>query len=254
MNEPARPQTFSYSAVWDDTGRMLRANGGLLSAIAGVFLFLPALLLARYVPQPEPVETWREVFEMMNTYVAANWPWLLGATLLNMIGVIAMYLMLLASPRMTVGKAVARALPILPFFYIVFLIQNLGVGLGLLMFLIGAVFMLGKLVLAPAILVVEAPSAPITSLQRSWERTNGRSWAVGGLMAIYYLAATFISYAIQASLGSVILLLSGGSAMGSLGVAVIGAAVGTAVSLIGTVLIAAIYRAVTLTPNAARTL
>ena len=254
MNDPARPQTFSYSAVWEDAGRMLRANGGLLSAIAGVFLFLPALLLARYAPQPEQPETWREMVEMTSAYVTANWPWLLAGTLVNMIGVIAMYLLLLGTPRLTVGRAVARALPILPFFYIVFLIQNVGLVLGLAAFLIGVIFMLGKLILAPAILVIEAPAAPITAVQRAWERAGSRSWAIGGLVAIYYAAATFISFAIQASLGTMILLLLGRDGIGGLLLSIIGASVGTAISLIGTVLIAAIYRAVTLTPNAARAL
>jgi hypothetical protein len=56
MNRPpacAPPAPISYSAVWADAGRMLLANAGLLTAIAGVFLFLPAVLEARYFPPPE---------------------------------------------------------------------------------------------------------------------------------------------------------------------------------------------------------
>ena len=37
--------TFSYNAVWEDTGRLLKAHGAQLAAIAGVFIFLPTLLI-----------------------------------------------------------------------------------------------------------------------------------------------------------------------------------------------------------------
>ena len=47
--------TFSYSAVWDDTVRLLQAHGRLLAAIAGVFLFLPAVAFAIYL---KPGQKW----------------------------------------------------------------------------------------------------------------------------------------------------------------------------------------------------
>ena len=36
---------FSYSAVWDGTVRIFRGNASLLLAVAGVFLFLPLVII-----------------------------------------------------------------------------------------------------------------------------------------------------------------------------------------------------------------
>ena len=57
MGENVQHRPISFTAVWNDTAAMLRANGGLLTAVAGVFLFLPPLLLSRLLPEPEQWET-----------------------------------------------------------------------------------------------------------------------------------------------------------------------------------------------------
>src|SRR6185437_17138364 len=53
-DEKGPDMRFSYNQVWEDTLRLLRENAALLAAIAGVFLFLPALLVAVLVPPPVP--------------------------------------------------------------------------------------------------------------------------------------------------------------------------------------------------------
>lgn len=244
MNDPARPSPLSYGAVWHDAGRMLAANAGLLTAIAGVFLFLPALVIARFAPPPEQVEGLVESLRTMQDYLGRAWLWLIGSALLNMIGVIAVYLMMLAKPRLTVGAAVMRALPILPFFYVVTLIQGLGAMLGFLALIIGMIFMLGKLVLAGPILIVEARAAPLTAVAESWRRSAGLGWAIGGLIFLLYVAASVIAFALRVGLGSMLLLLAGQQGFGGFLVDVLVAAVGAAVTVIATVLIAATYRAV----------
>lgn len=223
---------------------MLAANAGLLTAIAGVFLFLPALLFARFVPAPEATDGFIASLRELQDYVNRAWLWMLLQTLVNMIGIISIYLVLLARPRLTVGAAVARALPILPFYYLITLIQGAGAGIGLLMLVIGLVFMLGKLVLAGPILVIERPRAPLAAIRDSWRRSAGLGWLIGGLVVILYVAAMFVSMVLQLALGTVILLLAGPQGIGGLLIDVLVAVIGAAVTVIATVLIAAIYRAV----------
>ena len=45
---------ISYSAVWADTAALLRSHASLIATVAGVFIFLPGLLVAYFLPQPEP--------------------------------------------------------------------------------------------------------------------------------------------------------------------------------------------------------
>lgn len=250
MNEQTAPATISYSATWDDTVRMLRANAGLLAAIAGVFLFLPALLIARYKPQPEqtPDMEFAQFFEMMSAYLQDAWPWLLLTNLLNMVGIISIYLLLLAPPGLTVGAAVRRALPILPFYYLMTLALNLAVGVGFLLLIVPGIYLLGRLVLTSPILVVETPRAPFTAFERSWRMSRGRGWTIALLVILVYLVAGIVTFAIKAGLGTILLIAMaalGSQNVGALLTAALEAAVGAAFAVVATVLIAAIYRALT---------
>jgi hypothetical protein len=252
MIDPTRPQPLSYSAVWEDTGQMLHANAGLLTAVAGVFLFLPALLMARYFPPVEPAETWREWIEAMRAYLQVAGPWLILSSIANIIGSVAIYLLLLKAPRLTVGAAVARSLAILPFFYVVSLITNLAIGAGLTMLIVPGIFLIGKMVLAGPVLVAEMPKAPFSAIQRSWHLSDGRSWSIAGLVVIVYLAAALVSYAVETGLGSVILLLLGRAGLGLMVLAMLEALIASAFAVVSLALGAAIYRAAVRQPDFSR--
>ncbi len=247
MTDRRAPATFSISAAWDDAVAMLRTNAGLLTAIAGVFIFLPTLLVARYVPEPAAAGPDLAVFmQTMSDYYGRAWPWLLLGTLANMIGVIAIYLLLLKSPRLTVGAAVGRALPILPFYFVVAFVTNLALFAGFLLFIVPFVFLLGRLVLAGPVLTTEQPTAPFTALQRSWELSRGRGWGIALLIILVYLGALLLSFAITRGVGSIALLALGGAeGIGGLVVAILEALMTAAIALVTAVLVAAIYRATT---------
>lgn len=236
---------LSYSSVWEDTAAMLRANAGLLTAIAGVFLFLPAVLQARYLPPPERTAEAAEWIDAMAVYFTAHWPWLLLAALVNMVGIVAIYLLLLAAPRLTVGGAVTRALPILPFFALMSMALNLAVGLGLLMLIVPGVYLLGRLVLASPVLVAETPRAPWGAFERAWGLSRGRGWTIALLMVVVYAVASLVGFAVTRGLGVALLLLLGREGPGALLLAFLEATVASAFTLVATVLTAAIYRALT---------
>lgn len=250
MTEPrATAATLSFSAIWDDTVRMLRANAGLLTAIAGVFLFLPAVLVTRYLPPPEATSPdAAQYIQLMSGYFSSAWPGLLLANLLNMLGVIAIYLMLLAEPRLTVGAAMARALPILPFYYLMTLALNFSVAAGFLLLIVPGIYLLGRLVLASPAMVIEAPRSPFKAFERSWALSKGRGWSIALMVVLVYLTALLISFAVTAAIGAIILIALGGEGIGGLIVAILEAAVGATVAVVATVLIAAIYRTLAQSP------
>jgi hypothetical protein len=248
MNAPAQT-AFSFSQVWDDAFAMLRANAGLLTAIAGVFLFLPALVVALYVPPPETAESPAEWIEQFRLYNEANWPWLLVSGLVNMIGVIAIYLLLLAAPRMTVGGAVVAALTIVPFYFLMTLGLNIAVGIGFVLLIVPGVYLLGRLVLTSPVLVAELPRSPGGAFRRAWELSKGRAWQIALMVLLVYIVAGLASFAVGTGIGVVVLLLLGNEGVGGFIVAVLEALVGAAVTVVATVLIAAIYRAVTSRPD-----
>jgi hypothetical protein len=139
---------FSYTAVWNDVVAMLRANGSLLLAIAGVFFLLPALLTGYLLPQPEQAASGEAQLARMMEYYTANIGWLLLGNLVNMVGVIAIYLLLFDARGRTVGGAIAGALPILPFYLLMSILVGLAVGVGLVLLVLPGIYLMGRLVAA----------------------------------------------------------------------------------------------------------
>ena len=230
---------FSYSAVWEETVRLVRANGSLLTALSGVFLFLPALLVAYFLPQPQSTSQDRLLPDFLG-YVAENWPWLLLSNIVNMIGVIAILLLLFGKGKVSVGGAIGGSLPFLPVYFLAAALSSIMIGAGLALLFIPGAYLFARLcTLGPAV-VAERKRSPIDALRRAFEVSKGNGWAILGLLLIVFITGLLISYAITAVLGTIFLLV-GGQRIGSLLVLIVGAATSAAVSTIMTVLFAAIY-------------
>lgn len=249
MTDPARPAPTA-NAIWDDVGRMLTANAGLIAAIAGALLFLPAVIEARFFPSPLPPLTLApaDVAEwqfQMRLYFEANWWWMLLSTTCYLVGTLSLYLLLL-SPRITVGAALGRAFSLLAFYVLLAIMAGFLVGLGLLLFIVPGIYLFGRLVLSTPILAMEAPHAPLTAMRLSWRRTT-RPWWTAGVLILIAVTAFLVGLAINLGLGTAIMLLAGPEGIGALLLALVQSLTGTAVAVLIIVTTAAIYRA---TPTA----
>lgn len=234
---------MSLAAVWDDAGRMLAANAGLLTAIAGVFLLLPATLIARYAPPPPRPDSLEAYAASLRDYLLATWPGQLAAALASAVGVIAIYLLLLGSPRITVAAALRRALALLPGFFAVSIIVVFAAGSGFLVLIVPGLYLLARLIPAGPVVTVETPNAPWAAVRRAWALSQGRAWPILLMLASVYLVATVLAVAVQQGLGSALLLLAGSGAAVLTALAVLQGLVSAAFGMVLTVLIAAIYRA-----------
>lgn len=246
MNEPARPAQLTANSIWEDAGRMLTANAGLIFAIAGAFLFLPAAIEARFFPPPPPplslansqVAEWN--FQM-GLYLESNWWWMLISTTCYLVGTLALYLLLL-SPRITVGSALGRAFSILAFYVLLALMAGFVVAAGLMLLIVPGIYLFGRLVLSTPILALEAPHAPLTAMRLSWRRTT-RPWWTAGILVMIALTALLVGLAINIGLGTVILLLAGPQGLGALLQALVQSFTSTLVAVLIIAVTAALYRA-----------
>ena len=231
---------LSYNAVWSDVIAMLRPNAAFLIAIAGAFLFLPALLVGYFLPPPEPdpVRPLAGLFE----YMADNWPWHLLANVANMAGAIAMLLLLFDRGGRTVGSAIGAAFLILPFYFLASVLSMLIIGIGLVFLLVPGLYLFGRLAIIGPVVVAEGLRNPIDAVRRSFEITRANGWRVLGLVVLIAVAGVIVSYALTAVLGAVFYLL-GGQDLGRLLVLILNSLAGAALSTVLLVLFAAIYRA-----------
>lgn len=230
---------FSYTAVWDDTVAMIRSHASLITAIAGVFIFLPSLLFSYFVPDPEPSPS--NPLGALRDYLVTNAHWLLLSQLISMIGIIAILILLLGRDRPTVGGALASALTVLPFYILASIGSGMIIFVGLLLFVIPALYLWGRLAVVGPIVVAEGVRNPIEAINRSFSLTKGSGWAITGLVLIISLAGMVIVITTTAVLGSLFVLV-GGADLGKLLMMILSSAISSLFSVLMVVLMAAIYR------------
>jgi len=235
---------FSYSAIWDDTIRLTRQHLPLLVAIAGVFIFLPSLILAVMLPPPEPSGVSAD--RMLQTLID-HWqrvaPWYVLGTLVTMIGTAAM-LKLVFSRDVTVAAALAFGLALLPFLFLLQVLVSVILLIGFILLIIPCLYLVGRLAPAVALMVAENRRNPIETISRSFAITKGRGWAVFGLVFIVGIVGGISVGVVNALLG-IVFHLTASNELATLLMAVVSCALSAAFATLIVMLYAAIYRALT---------
>jgi len=230
---------FSYSAVWDDAVQTLRSHASLITAIAGVFIFLPSLLTSYLLPQPQGGE--QQPLGELVAYLNANFHWLVLGQLVRMIGIIAI-LQLVFNRGVTVGGAIAGGVALLPFYFLASLLSGFLIGLGFILLILPGLYLFGRLAPLGVVVVAENRRNPIDALRRTFALTSGRGWAILGLVLLVAIAGFVAVAATVAVLGSVFLLVLPRN-LGDLLVMIVSAFAGSVFEVVLLLLYAAIYRA-----------
>ena len=233
---------FSYSAVWEDMLGLIRAHARLLAAIAGVFIFLPALLVAYLLPEPEMADPSR-IFQVMIEHYRTVWPWLVLQSLASMVGAAAM-LRLVFAPGTSVGGALAFGLMLLPFYFLLSLLSSLIIGLGFILLVVPGLYLIGRLVPAPAVMVAENRRNPVEAIGRSFEITKGHGWAVLGLVLLVAIVAGIV-IGVAGALVGIVFILAAGQELGKLLTIIVTSALSAGMATLLLMLYAAIYRGLT---------
>lgn len=239
---------FSFSAIWEDTLALLRAHGGLLAAIAGVFQFLPALLLAQFLPVPETTDPTMILQDLLE-YYQRGLLWFALSGLVGMVGAAAMLRLVLVRGT-SVGGAIAFGAMLLPFYFLLSLVAGLMFVVGFILLIVPALYLIGRLCAAGPILVAEESRNPITVITRSFELTEGRGWALFGLIFLVVIVGIIVTGVVTMLTGSVFILIAG-QEIGRLLSAIVDSALAAVFSTVLLVLYAAIYRALAQPPSAA---
>jgi hypothetical protein len=237
---------LSYSAIWDDAAALIRAHGQLLAPLAGVFLFLPALVLRELATIPSLAEAKDLVHAVaaFQAYVAMNWPLLLATRLVELVGSIAILELALGPRGTSVGAAIVVGVLLLPFYFATLFLANVAIALGCLLLFVPGLYLGGRLAPFPAVVVAERVRNPIAALRRTFALTDRRGWAILGLVVLVMVATAVISIVSGSVVGLVVALLAG-KAIGTFAAATAAAAAGAGGQVVILALFAALYRALT---------
>jgi len=235
---------LSYTAVWDDAAAMLRANASLIAALAGAFLFLPALVVRQYAAPPSsqgaPAD-FVHVFAAFQAYVAAYWPLLLAARIAELVGSVAILELVLGPRGTSVAGAIGTGFLLLPFYFATFFLANIAIFAGIVLLVVPGLYLLGRLAPFPAVVVAERRRSPFDALARAWALTAGRGWAVLGLLLLVMIAIAIVTAIAGMVLGVVFVFLAG-KGLGGFLAAAAAAVAGAAGAVVMLALYAALYR------------
>jgi hypothetical protein len=189
---------FDMSEAWREATAMIAANREVLLVVAGIFFFLPTLLLGLTMPDFRGlVSTDTEVAQAQMLEFYTGYWWLFVLTMIaSMVGYLALLALLRDHSRPTVGQAMRTGLAgvfpaigaYLAFFVVAFALvlaamviaglsgsPAVAVLLGLAC-MIALVYLGIKFSLAAPVIAIEKIYNPFTVLARSWWLTRGNSF------------------------------------------------------------------------------
>jgi len=234
---------FTQNDAWADTLRLTRTHWAALIAIAGVFNFLPVLLVNHFVPWPEPAPDTEagRALAIYGAFLRHNAIWFVLQSFVIMTGSAAM-LRLVFRKGVTVGGALRFGIMLLPVYSLMLVFINLAVCIGLVLLLVPGLYLVGRLFPASAAMVAEDRRHPIETIRRAFALTGGHGWQILGLYILVALPGAILIYAVEAASGSLFIYLAG-QELGKLLTGILLAALNAVLTTLITMLTAAVYRA-----------
>lgn len=234
---------FFYSAIRDDLLGLLRANRALIAPIAGVFVFLPLLLLYALVPAP-PEAAPADAVNALTAYWHTVWYWYLLEDAVAMIGSLAILRLVLARGGATVGEAIAGAFALLPTYLAAAIVAGAAIFAGFLLLVVPGLYVAGRLAPLPALIAGERLGNPLEAIRRTLKLTRGHGWAIVGLITLIVVPA-WVTVALIHSLSGILFVAVAGQQVGGLLAMIVTAAAAALVSVLLVLLYAALYRRLT---------
>ncbi|MEE4315437.1 MAG: glycerophosphoryl diester phosphodiesterase membrane domain-containing protein [Erythrobacter sp.] len=261
--------------AWTQATGLIGANKDTISAIAGLFFFLPSFAAALLVPELatstniDPARSGGAVdqqaelqaaLDQVTAMYADNWPLFLGITIAGFVGSLSLLALLSDRGNPTVGEALGKGLKSIPSYLAAQLLSALaaGVAIGLplglvsafappavtvvagLLLIVAMIYLFVKFSLIAPVIAIDGERNPLAAMGRSWRLTKGNS-----LRILIFLMLLFVTIAIIGGLVAAVLTLilsAFGGSVASIGSGLVNAAVNTIVTVIFLVVIAAIHR------------
>lgn len=200
---------FRGTEIVSDAWRLWRADWEALTAIGGMFVFLPQLATALLIPaipdtsklagvDPDnpAFEAWRVAME---AWVQSYAIWWLLAFALAIFGQFALVAFYMASSRASVAEALAAALRLLPRFVLASIIWGLPLAFLSLIFVLVPFLLLpvlailmGRMLLVGPVILSTRTTRAVEAVGRSFALTKGNTLALAGLVLTIIIAQLLV--------------------------------------------------------------
>lgn len=258
--------------AWTQATGLIGTNRDTISAIAGLFFFLPAMASTLLVPelanpnQPapppgaDPQQVMQAMMDQMTAAYAENWPILLALAAVQFLGSMSLFALLTDRGNPTVGEALGTGLKSIPSYLAAQLlgviVASLAIGiplgvisamggaavavLAVLVALILILYAAIKLSLIAPVIAIEGERNPLTAIGRSWQLTKGNSLRILLFIGLLLIVMIILSALVGGIIGLV--LAAVGGSVATIGNAVIGALLNTLLTVVLLAVTVAIHR------------
>ncbi|WP_430414560.1 hypothetical protein [Parasphingorhabdus sp.] len=233
---------LNYMQCWNGAMALFGAHKEAIVAIAGVFVFLPTLLMAQFVGEPllngnEDLDAMMAVY---SAYFSENLIAIVTSNLFISFGVLAICFALTPSDNFTVAENLRRTFKA----FVVFIIANLLAGFaffgGLMLFIIPGFYIFCRLILVPVFVADTPERNPLEILKNSWAATKGNGFSIMMFLLIIYVVGIVTIGVLQAVTGVITGLATSGAGWPLIG-SLVAALTGTIFQIILTTVTVSIY-------------
>jgi hypothetical protein len=183
--------TLSFGQLWPETLAVARGHADLLLPVAGLFLFMPQLILNRRFGDVEPSALFGADRVAGDIAVVAL---VVGLSLIGQL-VISFIAVHNGTAGRSLGDLLRGSLALLLPMLALTLLQGMAVGFGLLFLILPGLFLLARFALSVP-LIATSRRDPIDALATSWRLTDGHSFQIMGYVALLLAGFLLVSLGI----------------------------------------------------------
>lgn len=259
--------------AWTQTTALIGANKDTLSALAGLFFFLPSFGAALFLPETtttipaggqrqsgDPQVAMQQALDQISALYADNWPVLLAVSIAGFIGSMSLLALLSDRGHPTVGEALGKGIRSIPAYIAAQFLSALAAGLALglpfgvvtafapppvaavvaLLLIVAIAYAAIKFSLIAPVIAIDGERNPMAAIARSWRLTRGNSLRIFAFFVLLFVVIVIIGVLVQGIL--TLLLSAAGGEVARIGIAAVSALVNAMITVIFLVVLAAIHR------------
>lgn len=233
---------LNYMQCWNEALALLGLHKEAILAIAGVFVFLPTLLMAQFVGEPALTgeEEAGALVATFQQHFSENALPIIISNLLISFGGLVMYFVLAPSRSASLAEDMSDAIKIFTFFLIANLLSGFVTLAGMLLFIVPGLYVACRLILVPMFFADAGRRSPIEVLKQSWAATKDNGFSILAFILIIAIVGMVTIGVLQAVVGVATGLATGGTGWALLENLVAGVT-GTAFQIVLTAVIASMY-------------
>lgn len=259
--------------AWTQATALIGANKDTISALAGLFFFLPSFGAALFLPEAtttipaggqrqsgDPQVAMQQALDQISALYADNWPVLLAVSIAGFIGSMSLLALLSDRGNPTVGEALGKGIRSIPSYIAAQLLSALAAGLALglpfglvsafappaaalvmaLLLIVTIIYAAIKFSLIAPVIAIDEERNPIAAIARSWRLTKGNSLRIFGFFVLLFVVIVIIGALVQGIL--TLILSAAGGEVARIGIAAVSALINAMITVIFLVVLAAIHR------------